>query len=49
MSLENAFVRAFGIGIMLDSQGLETWCDTPEHIIIQEKISVLPLVVIGLA
>ena len=49
MSLENAFVKAFGTTMMLDYQGLETWIHTDDHIIIQEKISVLPLVVIGLA
>ena len=49
MSLENAFVKAFGNTMMLDIQGFQTWIHTDDHIIIQEKVSVLPLVVIGLA
>ena len=49
MSLENAFVKAFGTTMMLDIQGVETWIHSEDHIIIQEKISILPLVVIGLA
>ena len=48
MSLENAFVKAFGTTMMLDYQGLETWIHTDDHIIM-EKVSILPLVVIGLA
>jgi len=49
LSLENAFVKAFCTTMMLDIQGLETWIHSDDHIIIQEKVSVLPLVVIGLA
>lgn len=49
MSLENAFVKAFGTSMMLDIQGVETWIHSDDHIIIQEKVSILPLVVIGLA
>ena len=56
MSLENAFVKAFGTTMMLDIQGVETWIHTPDHIIndliTTVKINgekILPLVVIGLA
>lgn len=49
MSLENAFVKAFGTTMMLDYQGIQTWIHTDDHIIFQEKVSILPMVVIGLA
>ena len=49
MSLENAFVKAFGTTMLLDIQGIETWIHTDDHIIFEEKVSILPLVVIGRA
>ena len=49
MRLENAFVKAFATTMMLDIQGIETWIHTDDHIIFEEKVSILPLVVIGRA